>query len=209
MDVMKKYFSLLAFFVSLSLPITAFAASNGTTVRNNVNTKLQQKLESRQEALTQIQETVQTRNKQKTTTGGGVLSQQKQGLVTNYYNKMSDKMWAMIDRLNVLITRIDARIAVVEEETDKDLTLVISNVNTAKILLTDTKAILTSSDEMFQTVIASSDPKESFEILRENINDIKMNLVEVHQLLVKVIGNLEGLTGGVKYQAPTPTLGAI
>ena len=208
--MMKRYLFIISFCIFLILPITkVIAASNGSSVRNQTSTKVQQKLESRQDALTKIQETVQTRTKQRTATGEGMLSQQKRGLVTNYYNKMSDRMWALVDRLSVLVTRIEARIAVVDNETDKDLTLVISDVNAAKTLLADTKAVLTSSDEMFQTVIASSDPKESFEILRENINDIKMNLVAVHKLLVKVIGNLEGLTGGVKYQAPTVTPGAI
>ncbi len=203
--VMKKISLLLSvcfFLISVNL---AQSSNNSVSVKNQTSTKLQQKLESRREALTKIQETVQNRIQQKTASREGRLTQLKQGIVRKYYEKMSDRMWAVISRLETLSERIEARIEIVDSETDEDLSDIVLQVNNAKALLNDTKILLTSSDDMFETVIASDDPKESFEILRDNINDIKMNLVEVHRFLVKVIGDIYGLKS-VRFQVPTPVV---
>lgn len=194
---MRKSLFICFLFVFLVFPSLISASPNNST-RSAVRSKIEAKIEAREEKLLQIREAKQI----KTASREAKLNSLKQNLVKKYYNNMSKRLWATIERLEKLITRIDARIAIVDAETDKDLTKINADVASAKTLLTDTKTLLTSSDNMIDTVIASNNPLEAFKILKENISDIKLNLKEIHRLLVKVIGDIQGLRVGTTKLTP-------
>ena len=204
MILMKKFLPLIILLtVFFSSSFNAVSAAN--PVANTVRTRLEAKIEAREEKLLQIQQRVTNRIQERTASREARLNQLRQGLIKNYYAQMSERLWATIARLEILITRIEARVSLVQSEGVKDLTSVNSNIASAKTLLSDTKVLLTSADEMIDDVIASQDPKSSFAVLRENVNDIKSNLKEVHRLLVKVIGDIAGLRVGTAKISPSPT----
>lgn len=195
---MKQKFFFLFVLLALSVPNPLFASNGGSKVAG-IKTKLEEKIEAREAKLLQIQEKIQNKIQLKTASREAKLTQIKQNLIKKYYQQMSKRMWATIDRLEILISRIDARIAIIDGEGNKDLTSVKANVSQAKSLIADTKVLLTSSDIMIDSVIGSNNPKDAFVILKSNITDIKTNLKEVHGLLVKVIGDIAGLrVGNVK-----------
>lgn len=201
---MRKLTVLILTLFVLSAPQVIFA-STGVSNRITQQTRLEAQIEAREEKLLQLQENVQVRNQVRTASKEAKLNQLKQGIVKKYYQQMSDRMWATIERLDTLILRIENRVAIVDSQTDKDLTKIIADVTKAKTLLSDTKLLLTSSDKMIDTVIASNTPKDAYAILRANIVDIKTNLKEVHRLLVKVIGDIEGLHVGEAKITPAVT----
>ncbi len=201
---MKRFLFLFFLLAVLILPSYTYAQA-GNAFGNNVTVKLQEKLEAREAKLAEIQERNQNRNQDKTATREARLSQVRQTLIKKFYLNMSKRLWAMIDRLDILISRIDTRIKIIDAETDKDLTAVNADVTKAKDLLTGTRATLVSSDNMIDTATLSASPKESFALIRLNISDIKKGLKEVHKLLVHVIGDLEGLRVGTTKATPTPT----
>lgn len=203
MNVMKKYLFLIVAFLVVFFPTRALAITNNPN-GDNLNIKLQQRLELREEKLLEIQNRIQSRE-EKTASREARLTQLRQNLIKKYYLQMSKRLWATIERLDILITRIDTRIKIFDAETDEDLTAVNTDIGQAKSLLTETRAILVSSDSMIDTATLSGSPKESFDLIKLNIQDIKNDLKEVHSLLVHVIGDLEGLRVGTTKETPTST----
>lgn len=201
MNVMKRYLFLIAALIVIFFPTRTFALTNNPN-GDSLNAKLQQRLELREEKLLEIQNRIQNREL-KTASREARLTELRQNLIKKYYLQMSKRLWATIDRLDVLITRIDARIKIFDAETDDDLTAVNTDINQAKSLLTETRAILVSSDGMIDTATLSGSPKESFDLIKLNIQEIKDDLKEVHGLLVHVIGDLEGLRVGTTEMSPT------
>ncbi|KKR10158.1 MAG: hypothetical protein UT39_C0022G0012 [Candidatus Woesebacteria bacterium GW2011_GWA1_39_21] len=202
MSVMRKVTAILSLFVLLTLPSTVYA--EGNTVKTSVTTKIQERIEAREEQLQQIRDRLEARVQTRTATREARLNQLKQNLIKKYYSNMSQRLWATISRLETLIQRIDARVMILEDSSDLDLTSQKSDVVKAESLLSDTKALLTSSDGMIESVVTSNNPKDAYSILRSNISDIKNNLKQIHLLLVKVLGDLAGLRVGT--QAVTPTV---
>ena len=47
-------------------------------------------------------------------------------------------------------------------------------------------------------MLENDDPKEAFLVIKNTIKEIKSDLVEVHQLLVHLIGDIKGLRVGVE-----------
>jgi hypothetical protein len=205
---MKKIvFVFLLIFVGFTPNL--ISASNVNANRANIKTKIVEKIEAREAKLLQIQDKFQNKIQIKTASREAKLSHIKQSLIRKYYQQMSTRLWATVERLETLVSRIEARITIVDAETDKDLTSITSDVEKAKSLLNDTKVLLTSSDSMIDSVLNSNSPKDAFTILKSNITDVKTNLREVHKLLVKVIGNVSGLHLGNIKLTPTVTIKAV
>jgi hypothetical protein len=201
---MRKLTVLILTLVVLLVPQAIFA-SNGISNKLTQQTRLEAQIEAREEKLLQLQENVQVRNQVRTASREAKMNQLKQGIVEKYYQQMSNRMWATIERLDTLILRIENRVAIVDSQTDKDMSKIIADVTKAKTLLNDTKLLLTSSDKMIDDVITSNTPKDAYAILKTNIVDIKTNLKEVHRLLVKVIGDITGLHVGETKITPAVT----
>lgn len=197
---MRKLTVLVLTLFVLAAPQAIFA-SNGNSNKLTQQTRLEAQIEAREEKLLQLRENIQV----KTASKEAKLTQLRQGIVEKYYQQMSKRMWATIERLDTLILRIENRVVIVDSQTDKDLSKIIADITKAKTLLSDTKLLLTSSDKMIENVIASNTPKDAYAILKSNIVDIKTNLKEVHRLLVKVIGDIEGLHVGETKITPAVT----
>ena len=145
--------------------------------------------EKREELQERIQEKRATRQAQ--------LTQRKQQRVSTQFNKMSVRIDATIQRLEILITRIESRLVQIEAQDEDINTESIQNeLDTAKDLLEEIRIDLISTNDALADVLASEDPKASFEILKNSVRSIKENLQDVHQILVKTIGDIKGLRVG-------------
>ncbi len=116
---------------------------------------------------------------------------------------MTKRLEAAINRLNRLITRIESRITKIEANNEDINTEPIKkDIQNAKdrLLLATNK--LNEAKIKIDDVLQSNTPKEAFAEVRDIIQEIKKDLVEVHRLLVKVIGNIKGLRVG---NSPTPS----
>jgi hypothetical protein len=184
--------------------------NTGTMLANttspSVGSKFKLKIEQREQKLLDIKNRDRQVFLEKKASQEAKINNLKQGIVRTFYNQMASRLNATIDRLNILITRIESRIAKIESSGTTVNQSVKDDLNKAKQLLADSQALLTSSNNALETVLTSNQPKEAFKILKENILDIKTNLVEVHSLLVKIIGDIKGLRVGQTKISPTVTI---
>jgi chromosome segregation ATPase len=199
---MLRKATILATILVFMAATSVFALNDSATNSSRKSGLIEEKIQERQTRLEQLRETRQIR----IASIEAKVSAVKQNAIRRYYKNMSDRINALIDRLNKLILRIESRIAKIEGSGTAVDQSVKDEVNKAKQLLSDTQALLTSSDGMLEDVLSSNQPKEAFSIIRENIKDIKANLVEVHRILVHVIGEIQGLrVGNTQQLSPTPT----
>lgn len=149
--------------------------------------------EKRQQIRTQVEATKQEQRTERIQN----LTAIRKERIMSYSNKLTVRLDALVTRLKLLIERIETRIAKIEASDEE-------------IVLTDTKETLTQAKELLaaieseimllkdnlQLLPESEDPKQIFEDVRTSIMGLKDDLKEVHQLLVKVIGDIKGLRVG-------------
>lgn len=122
------------------------------------------------------------------------LSLVRKERIMSYSNKLTVRLDAMVERLKLLITRIETRILKIEESDEEIvLTETKSTVVEAKQLLAGVEGKLILLKESLTDIPEAEDPKQVFENVRTSLMSIKEDLKEVHQLLVKVIGDIKGL----------------
>ena len=125
------------------------------------------------------------------------LNVRKKEIIRNHFLRMTKRLEAAINRLNRLITRIESRIAKIEAN-NKDINTepIKKDIQKAKdkLLLATNK--LNEAKIKIDGLLESNTPKETFTEVRNMIQEIKKDLVEVHRLLVKVIGDIKGLRVG-------------
>lgn len=122
------------------------------------------------------------------------LSLVRKEKIMSYSNKLTVRLDAMVERLKLLITRIEARILKIEESDEEiALTETKSTMTEAKQLLVGIDGELILLKENLANIPEAEDPKQMFENVRTSLMSIKEDLKEVHQLLVKVVGDIKGL----------------
>jgi len=182
-----KYFgkfilALSLFFLTVS-PAMAVTQSTGAGNRQIIGQEIQQQTKER------IQERVATIEAK--------LNVRKKEIIRNHFLRMTKRLEAAINRLNRLITRIESRIAKIEANNEDINTEPIKkDIQKAKdkLLLATNK--LNEAKIKIDDVLQSNTPKETLAEVKNMIQEIKKDLVEVHRLLVKVIGNIKGLRVG-------------
>ena len=134
-----------------------------------------------------------------------ILSVRKQTAL-KLFNVTHKRYSAAILRLEILIQRINNRLAIIKSENPNISTTGIDKqVETASNLLTDAGKNLDAVNANLETVLNSENPKESFTVLKEELKSIKTQLKEVHTILIKTIKDIKGLrVGNTQLRLPTP-----
>ncbi|KKU04071.1 MAG: hypothetical protein UX88_C0003G0007 [Candidatus Woesebacteria bacterium GW2011_GWC2_47_16] len=144
-----------------------------------------------------VKEEIQVRNEERRATITARLTEIRRERIRNYFNRLVGRLEAAIARLEKLITRIESRIAKIEElDEEIDTAPITEQVNAAKSKLAEAEAELQEVKDVIETLLAADNPQEVFETVREKIMNIKDSLIEVHRILVHVIGDLKGLRVG-------------
>lgn len=154
-----------------------------------------------------IREEAQVRNAERRATIAANLTEIRRERITNFFERMVKRLGAAITRLERLITRIESRIAKIgEADGDIDTAPITEDINEAKALLEEAKTDLQAAEDGFIAFLEATEPKEAFKLVRENISSVKQKLIEVHRILVHVIGDLKGLRVG--QSSPVPSAAA-
>ncbi|MEK7182771.1 MAG: hypothetical protein AAB694_01280, partial [Patescibacteria group bacterium] len=137
------------------------------------------------------------------------LEERRKELIRKFFNRMVERIEAAIERLERLIGRIERRIAKLEAA-GEDMTDVKSQVNDAKTKLGNAKDDLQDAKDGLEDVLSSNDPKAAFKQIGQTIRGIVRQLVEVHRILVHLIGDIKGLRVGQEGSpgpspSPSPT----
>ena len=158
---------------------------------------LKAQIEAHKEEMAAKKEQFQDRAEARIASREAALSEARKTRAREYYGRLYTRFTAAIKRLDILITRIDSRIAEFKEENPKvDTTEVEEKIADAKSLLLDAQMDLEAASENFDEVLESDDPKATFQIIKDTIMGAKDKLVEVHRILVSVIGGIKGLRVG-------------
>lgn len=117
--------------------------------------------------------------------------------IRSYFGHMVTRFEAIIERLEKIITRLETRIKKIESGNEEIKTDSVKNdIKQAKEMVSSVKIELQKTKTLNEEMLASDDPKISFEKVRESTKNIKENLTEIHKLLVHAIGELKGLRVG-------------
>lgn len=132
------------------------------------------------------------------------LSAVKRVKVMNFSNNMIVRLEALVDRLQILIDRIDSRLVKIGDSDESVDTERINEVlDDAEAKLAAIKVKIADLKVNFGNLPESDDPKSQFVEVRQDINEVKMLLKELHSMLVGVVGDIKGLrVGNTKGQTP-------
>lgn len=134
------------------------------------------------------------------------MTEKRQNLIRAFFQRMIKRLEAAIARLEKLIARIESRLNKIQTE-GKDVTNQKAELSRAKTGLTKAQNDLTTAKTAFENMISSNDPRAAFVNVRNTIKAVKLDLIEVHRILVHLIGDIQGLRVGTTKTTPTPTGG--
>src|SRR4030042_737624 len=178
----------------LPLVICFFICSPVITL---AQTNLENQNKAGQATTTGVRETVREEIQEKIATAQAFLGQRKQEIVRSHFNRVTRRLEAAINRLSRLISRIESRVTKIEETNENLNTNVIkTDIASAKEKLNQVIAQLDDVKTKMEEVIGSETPQEGFVGVKEMVGEIRESLVGIHQILVKIIGDIKGLRVG-------------
>lgn len=188
----------IALLITILSPKEIAAQIETTPVPLNVRTLVKERIktnkEAREEIRLKIEEKTATREAAKEELKAK-LEIKRQERIRTLFGNLTTRTETAINRLYTLIERMEARLAIFEEE-GENVTEIQAEIESAKTLLESAEISLASAQDGFEDIIASDDPKAGFVYVRDIIKDIKLTLTDVHSILVQVIGDMKGLRVG-------------
>jgi len=178
-------------FLALTLSASAQTAApiptrtpKGQQMKQEVKERVTEQKEERREALTQA----------------------RQEKIKAFFNRMVARFEAAVARLQKLIDRIQTRINKIKEENSSaDVADEQNQLDTAKDKLKDAGNKMLVLKDGLENLLASDNPKTAFKTIGENVRDLKQDLIEIHKILVQIIGDIKGLRVGQGSPKPTAT----
>jgi methyl-accepting chemotaxis protein len=204
---MKKFLFLfyggviLLFLVASPLYARSATPASPLKIRERIETQFGQSRPSTpsfiREPQEQLREEIRQRVQERRATIEGRLAERKIEIIKTFFARLVKRLEAAIARLEKLISRIEARLDKIEASRENINTANIrKEVEKAKTKLADARATLEEAKDKIQSMIESETPKEVFTEIRTLIQNVKRQLIEVHRILVKVIGDIKGLRVG-------------
>jgi len=183
---------LILVLILLVLPQTVNAESI-VSENSSVSVSVQNRVNTGGEVRQEIRQQVQAKGEEVKVK----LSATTRERVRFYFYKAVTRTEALIERLNLLISKIETRIEKIKESSeDFDTAKVEEDVKDAKGLISSSTKDLENSKTLLENSLSSESPKDSFKEVVEVFKNIKTDLMEVHKLLVHAIGELKGLRIG-------------
>ncbi len=199
---MKQIYLVLVFTLFLSSPVLA----EGPVLSSPTN-PVKPVLPNQQRVEKKVEERVETQ----TNNQAGLtekLQQTKEERLTKrnenikkYSQNLKNRLLAATERLKKIIMRLESRLAklasfeVEVAQYQQELTNIKESLNQVELQIANV-------DQVVIDLLASEEPKTSFEKVRELIGNIKQSLIKVHLSLSELVTQLKGL-GPVKTLSPT------
>lgn len=203
---MKYLLTILTFLLVAFHPTPTSAQIRNEVRQVGTQSAWQERILKQQERQEEIRKEIMERVQERKATRSAALAEFRKERIRHFFNLISLRIEAAINRLERIIARIESRIAKIEaENTGINPTSIKNDVQKAKDLVAEARVSLEALKSNLEVALASEQPKDSFAVIREGLKDIRDNLVEVHRILVHVIGDIKGLRVGVGKLTPTVT----
>lgn len=163
-------------------------------VRTLVEERIEQNEEKREEIRLKIEERTATREAAKEELRAK-LAEKAQNRIQTLFGRVAARIESAINRLDTLIERMETRLAIFAEE-GESVGDIQNEIDSAKALLADAEDSLAVAEAGWEDVVPSEDPKAGYTYIKNAVKDIKSSLVDVHSILVQVIGDMKGLRVG-------------
>jgi len=103
-----------------------------------------------------------------------------------YMENMITRMYAAVERLEVLSQRIDSRITKLEED-GFDMTSSKNLLDDAQVKIDDAKLKISGLSDGYESIIEVDNPKDYFERIRTDVQNIRDILKDIHLSLIEVV----------------------
>jgi hypothetical protein len=196
---MKKIvFSIFGFLFLFAVAVPALAVQGEpSTIPNREEVRKEATQGAQTGERETVREEIRANIQEKTATVQARLTERKKITVQNYFSRITRRITAAINRLYLLIDRIESRLLKIEQQdSNVDLSLIKKDVNSAKAMLDQAATESGSIKTEMEQIVESVTPKDDFNNIKESVTAVKETLIEVHQMLVKVIGDIKGLRVG-------------
>jgi hypothetical protein len=202
---------LASFSLVLLLPFYVFAQDETIQVGEQKRIEAKERVEQKQIVKEDVRAEIQKRVEERKASQEAKVQQIRQERIRNYWGILAKRITATIDRLDILIARIESRLSkMTQDDPELDVSAIEAKIEEAKELIAEAKLMLDEANTDLENLLESENPKTAFEILRNTLKDIKDTLIEAHRILVHLIGDIKGLRvgseGGVPTSAVTPTI---
>lgn len=172
--------------------------NNGSPIPRNVRTLVEERIEQNEEKREairlKIEEKIATREAAKEQLRAK-LEEKAQNRIRSLFGRVVTRMESAISRLDTLIGRMEARLAIFAEE-GESVADIQSEIESAKTLLASAEESLAVAEAGLEEVVTSEDPRAGYIYIKDAVKNIKSTLVDVHSILVQVIGDMKGLRVG-------------
>jgi hypothetical protein len=160
----------------------------------------------REEIRQQIEERIEIRTQEREERRATIearFAETRKARITAFFNHLTRRLEAFLERFSILISRIESRLdKIAQADEDIDTTSVEADIQEAKDLLVATEDLLSVLG--VEILLENDDPKAAFAEVKEKIQEIKLNLVEIYRILIHVIGDIKGLRIGTEVK-PSPS----
>jgi hypothetical protein len=193
---------IISLFVSLTTltfasPTNPNISGEKTSVQESKKEIIRQRIEEKKLEIEMKKQEIKERIQIKKATQAAKLQDKRKENIRNYFEKINTRFSSTILRLEKLISRIENRLSVYEQQNpDLNLDEINLQIEDAKVFLLEAEADISTATENLEDTLDSEDPKAMFKIIKDTTMDAKQKLIEAHRILVHVIGDIKGLRVG-------------
>jgi hypothetical protein len=197
---MRYFVSILVLVAVVLFPKgIAAQAPNNSPIPINIRTVVEERIErndeKREEIRLKLEDNAITRETKREELKIK-LEKQAQNRIQALFGRVITRIESAISRLDTLIGRMEARLEIFANE-GESVEEIEEDIGLARDLLEDAEALLEELKTSVDDMIPSEDPKAGYIYIKDAVKNIKSNLVEVHSILVQIIGDMKGLRVGV------------
>ncbi len=122
----------------------------------------------------------------------GKLNDERKSAINELFSRMLTKLNSISVRLENLIEKTQQKLDQTKEDYPKaNLNQAQTDLDSAKTKLDGAKVNIDNAKIQLKNIFASENPREEFFELKDLINDIKTDFVEVRKLLVKTVTQIK------------------
>ena len=188
---------LVAVFLFKPMNTLAVTFSSNSAVLRPKKIFYPEKIKAIKERIQLRREEVKSKIKERRASISARLTERRRNRIKRFFSRLIKRLNIVTNRLNRLVARIESRLEKIKannenidaEKIEKQLTEIKSKLSVVSTNIQDAQNSL-------NTILESNEPKQAFKDVRDLVKEIKNEFIDIHRLLVHLIGDIKGLRVG-------------